>query len=60
MYLKAKSVDSGTADVVNSKIATVKKYYPVKKDCFFNGLEGGAKVTVGGWIGVETTARFAD
>ena len=60
MYVKAKSVDGSLADAANAKIATAKKYYPVKKDCFFNGLEGGAKVTVGGWIGVETTARFAD
>ena len=60
MYLKAKSVDSSLAGTANSKIASCKKYYPVKKDCFFIGLEGGATVTVGGWIGVATTARFAD
>ena len=60
MYAKARSVDASSADVANGKIATAKKYYPVKKDCFFNGLEGGATVTVGGWIGVSTTARFAD
>ena len=60
MYLKAKSVDSSLAGNANSKIARCKKYYPVKKDCFFIGLEGGATVTVGGWIGVATTARFAD
>jgi tetratricopeptide (TPR) repeat protein len=60
MYAKAKSVESSLAGAANSKIATAKKYYPVKKDCFFIGLEGGATVTVGGWIGVATTARFAD
>jgi hypothetical protein len=60
MYAKAKSVDSSLAGAAKSKIATAKKYYPVKKDCFFNGLQEGDKVTVGPWISVETTARFAD
>lgn len=60
MYIKARSIDASLADVANSKIATAKKYYPVKKDCFFIGLEDGARVTVGGWISAETTARFAD
>ena len=60
MYLKAKSVDSNASETVSGKLATCRKYYPVKKDCFFLGLEGGTAVTVGGWIGVQTTARFAD
>ena len=60
MYVKARSIDSGISDVANSKIAGCKKYYPLKKDCFFINLETGASVTVGGWIGAETTARFAD
>lgn len=60
MYVKARSVDAGISETANKKIGTCRKYYPVKKDCFFINLEGGATVTVGGWIGVETTARFAD
>lgn len=60
MFVKAKTVDASLASTANTKIATCKKYYPVKKDCFFIGLESGATVSVGGWIGVETTARFAD
>jgi tetratricopeptide (TPR) repeat protein len=60
MYLRAKSVDSSMASEADKKLSTVKKYYPVKKDCFFTGIESGATVTAGGWIGVETTARFAD
>ncbi|MCF8278644.1 MAG: hypothetical protein K9J17_18100 [Flavobacteriales bacterium] len=60
MFGKAKSVDGSIADEANKKIASCKKYYPTTKDCFFYGLQAGDKVTVGGWIGVETTARFVD
>ncbi len=60
MYQKARSVDAGASEAASKKISTCKKYYPIKKDCFFINLESGAKVSVGGWIGVETTARFAD
>ncbi len=60
MYIRARSTDSAVAETANKKIGTCRKYYPIKKDCFFINLESGATVTVGGWIGVETTARFAD
>jgi tetratricopeptide (TPR) repeat protein len=60
MFIKAKSVDPGVSDEANKKIASCKNYYPSTKDCFFYGLKAGDKVTVGPWIGVETTARFAD
>jgi hypothetical protein len=60
MYLRAKSADGSIAAEVDKKLATVKKYYPTAKDCFFLGVQTGQSVTVGGWIGVETTARFAD
>ena len=60
MYAKAKSVDANIASEANQKIASCKKYYPTTKDCFFYGLKAGDKVTVGPWIGVETTARFVD
>lgn len=60
MFIKAKNVDGSVADEANGKIATCRKYYPSTKDCFFYGLKAGDTVTVGGWIGVETTARLAD
>ena len=60
MFARAKATDSSVAADADKKMATCRKYYPTAKDCFFFGLEKGAKVTVGGWIGVETTARFAD
>lgn len=60
MFAKAKSVDPSVADEANSKMASCKKYYPSAKDCFFFGLKAGDKVTVGGWIGVETTARLGE
>lgn len=60
MFAKAKAVDASMTDEANKKIVSCKKYYPTVKDCFFFGLQAGDKVTVGPWIGVETTARFAD
>jgi tetratricopeptide (TPR) repeat protein len=60
MYVKARSIDASIAETANSKISSCRKYYPMKKDCFFINLESGASVTVGGWISTETTARFAD
>lgn len=60
MFARAKSVDASVAEEASGKIASCKKYYPSTKDCFFYGLKAGDTVTVGGWIGVETTARLAD
>jgi hypothetical protein len=60
MYNKAKSVDASASDAANKKIGSVKKYYPTAKDCFFLGVQAGQSVTVGGWIGAQTTARFVD
>lgn len=60
MYNRAKSTDSSIAAAADKKLSAVRKYYPVAKDCFFINIQKGDKVTVGGWIGVETTARFAD
>ncbi|MGB0916942.1 MAG: hypothetical protein ACPGU4_05075 [Flavobacteriales bacterium] len=59
MFIKAKSTDASLASEANGKIASCKKYYPVAKDCFFEGVKAGDKVKVGGWIGVETTVRIA-
>lgn len=59
MFIKAKSTDASIAAEANKKIGSCKKYYPIAKDCFFEGIKAGDKVKVGGWIGVETTARIA-
>lgn len=57
-FEKARAVDASISETANKKIASCRKYYPTKEDCFFHGVEDGAKVTVGGWIGVETSARL--
>jgi len=60
IFIKAKSIDSSVAESANSKIAQARKYFPDAKACFFGGIQDGQTVTVGGWIGVETKARFAN
>jgi tetratricopeptide (TPR) repeat protein len=60
MFIKAKSVDSGVAEEANKQIGNIQKYFPTQKDCFFLGIQAGQTVTVGGWIGVDTKARFAN
>jgi tetratricopeptide (TPR) repeat protein len=60
MFIKAKSVDSSVAEEANKQISNLQKYFPTQKDCFFLGIQAGQTVTVGGWIGVDTKARFAN
>jgi hypothetical protein len=60
MFNKAKSVDPSIAAEANSKSAQARKYFPSQKQCFFLGIQEGQVVSVGGWIGVETRARFAN
>lgn len=57
-YNKAKSVDPSVASKANAKIASYKKYYPTKEDCFFGGTKEGDSVELGCWIGESTKARF--
>lgn len=57
-YVKAKSVDPSVSETANSKIASYKKYYPTKEDCFFGGTKEGDTVEIGCWIGESTKARF--
>ena len=57
-YNKAKSVDPSVSDKANGKIASYKKYFPTKEDCFFIGVKEGDTVEVGCWIGESTKARF--
>ncbi len=55
---RAKSVDPSVAEKANAKIASYKKYYPTKEDCFFKGIKEGQTVEIGCWIGESTKARF--
>lgn len=57
-YIKAKSIDGSVAAKANAKIASYKKYYPTKEDCFFGGTKEGDSVELGCWIGESTKARF--
>jgi tetratricopeptide (TPR) repeat protein len=55
-YNKAKSVDPSSAEKANKRIATYSKYYPEKKDVFYQGLGEGDKVEVECW-GETSTVR---
>ncbi len=57
-YAKAKSVDPSMSEKANSKIASYRKYYPTKEECFFQGTKEGDTVEIGCWIGESTKARF--
>ena len=57
-YNRAKSIDPSVAGKANQKIATYKKYFPTKEDCFFGGTKAGDVINIGCWIGESTKARF--
>lgn len=57
-YSKAKSVEPAIASKANAKIASFKKYFPEKSDCFFKNIKEGDAVEIGCWIGESTKARF--
>jgi len=57
-YNYAKSIDPSVADVAGKKSATASSYFPKTSDCFFWNIHEGDAVTVGGWIGESTKARF--
>ncbi|MFT4524748.1 MAG: tetratricopeptide (TPR) repeat protein [Bacteroidia bacterium] len=58
MYSKAKNTDSSVAGKANTGLGKCNAAFPTQEKCFFYSIEKGASVTVGGWIGVTTTARF--
>jgi len=58
-YQRARSADSSIADKANQKIAGYKKYFPNKKDVFFNGKQIGDSYTVE-CFGESTTVRASD
>lgn len=57
-YSYAKSIDPSVADVAGKKLATANNYFPKTSECFFINVTEGTSVTVGGWIGESTKARF--
>lgn len=59
-YAKAKSVDSSVADKASEKIASYRKYFPAKKDIFFNNLKEGDSYKVDCAGGETTTVRSSD
>lgn len=59
-YAKAKSVDSSLAAKASEKIASYTKYFPAKKDIFFNNLEVGSTYKVECAGGETTTVRSSD
>ena len=58
MYSKAKSTDPSVSETANKGLGKCSAAYPTQEKCFFYNIETGQSVTVGGWIGVSTTARF--
>jgi tetratricopeptide (TPR) repeat protein len=58
MYSKAKNTDPSAAEKANKGLGKCSAAYPTQEKCFFYNIEKGALVTVGGWIGASTTARF--
>lgn len=58
MFSKAASVDPSVQEKANSYIKSYSNYFPNKEDAFFVGLQEGQEITVGGWIGEKTIARF--
>lgn len=59
-YAKAKAVDSSVAENANQKIASYKKYFPVKKDIFFYSLKVGDPYKVACFGNETTTVRSSD
>lgn len=59
-YNYAKTIDPSVAETAGKKAGTAKNYFPEKKDCFFWGINEDDSVTVGGWIGESTKARFSN
>ncbi len=55
---KAKAVDPSVAATANKLIAQYIGACPKKDEAFMHGVTAGTPVTVGGWIGESTTARF--
>lgn len=55
---KAKAVDPSIASTAQRYINQYLGSCPKKEEAFMHGVTNGVSVTVGGWIGETTTARF--
>lgn len=55
---RAKAVDPSVAADANKLINSYKELCPTKEDAFMHSITAGTSVTIGGWIGETTTARF--
>jgi len=55
---KAKSVDPSVASEAQTLINRYSGSCPKKEEAFMHSITPGSTVTVGGWIGETTTARF--
>lgn len=57
-YAKAKAMDPSVSEKADSGMGKCRGAFPTGEACFFYSIQEGQSVTVGGWIGVTTTARF--
>ncbi|MBO7141650.1 MAG: hypothetical protein J6V76_00860 [Bacteroidales bacterium] len=55
---RAKAVDPSVTSDVNKLIGGYRSQCPNKEEAFMHSVTNGASVTIGGWIGETTTARF--
>ncbi len=55
---RAKAVDPSVTNDVNKLIGSYKAQFPNKEEAFMHSVTSGTTVTIGGWIGESTTARF--
>ena len=55
---RARTVDPDVAPLVDPKIREFTQHFPKKEEGFFRGINEGATINVGGWIGETTRARF--
>jgi tetratricopeptide (TPR) repeat protein len=58
MLERAKAVDPTIASDAQKLIGQYKGHCPKKEESFMHSITPGTSVTVGGWIGKTTTARF--
>ena len=55
---RARQVDPDIAPMVDPMIRQFQQHFPKKEEGFFRGINEGATINVGGWVGESTRARF--
>lgn len=55
---RAKAVDPSLSNEVNRMIGSYSGQCPKKEEAFMHGVTPGQSISIGGWIGESTTARF--